>query len=319
MSTGIQITGHLRHRSKDGQLIGRSRPQAGPGTFEIDLRQLRNTANCALHQAVDFREGVADVEALIFGGAADQDFAVVLLRHVAITGGQATLQQLGHALGENDLALHRRNRNAQACGLFTEFSCPGTGGIDQGLAMKGAFFGGQHTTDPRTLVQHTGDIGVVEKIHTILARGFHIGIRQAEWADLVITEKLQSTTRLMADRRFRPAQGLAIEPVHLLGQVRDLRDDVFGVQLVFIVVDHILQACAFELEVHAVTLDQLLVQLWIKCIGLQGKVEKRLRQDMRRTGIHGHGSTVCLALMLGRHHPKENHPAAQANRLTYRP
>ncbi|MNJ47360.1 hypothetical protein D3C77_425170 [compost metagenome] len=123
----------------------------------------------------------------------------------------------------------------------------------------------------------------------------------------------------MADRRFCLTQGLAIKPAHLLGQVRDLRDDVFGVQLVFIVVDHVLQARAFELEVHAVTLDQLLMQLWIKCIGLQGKVEERLRQNVWRTGIHRHSSALGLALVLAGHHAKENHPTAKTNRLAYRP
>ncbi|MNR11141.1 hypothetical protein D3C85_1274290 [compost metagenome] len=120
---------------------------------------------------------------------------------------------------------------------------------------------------------------------------------------------------LMADCRLRLAQGLAVEPAYLVGQMRNLRDDVFGVQAVFIVVDHVLEAGALELEVHAVAVDQLAVQLWIKCVGLQGKVEERLRQDMRRARIHRHCRAMGFALVLGRHHAKEDYPAAQAHRL----
>ncbi len=131
----------------------------------------------------------------------------------------------------------------------------------------------------------------------------------------MVAEKLQRTVRAFGDRWLRLAQCLAVKPTDLRLQVRDVLDDVLGVKLIFIALDHVLEPSALELEVHPVALDQLLVQLRVKRVGLQRQIEEALRQDMRCARVHGHRRAVGLALGLGRQHAKENHPTAQAHRF----
>src|SRR5450830_209490 len=205
MPAGIDIAPDTRHRPEYRQFVRRARTQAGPAALEVDVLELRYAANGPLHQAGDFREGRADIEAPVLGGAADQDFTVVLLRHITIAGGQAALQQLGHALGQEDLALYRLDRQPDPAGLLAELGGPGPGGIDQRIAVKGALLGGAHATDPVALAQNAGDVGVEIKVHAILPRGLGVGVGETERADLMIAEKLQRALRFMTHRRFRLA------------------------------------------------------------------------------------------------------------------
>ena len=99
----------------------------------------------------------------------------------------------------------------------------------------------------------------------------------------------------------------------------NLRGDVFGVELVFLVVDHELQPGLLEFEIHAVVFDQLLMQGRIQRVGGQREIEEGLRQDVRRAGVHGDGGAGRLALVFGRGHAEENHAAAQAHRFADRP
>ncbi|MNJ45665.1 hypothetical protein D3C77_407720 [compost metagenome] len=184
------------------------------------------------------------------------------------------MQQFGQAFSEDNLTFNRIDRNAQAGGLFAKIGRPSASGIDQRLAVKRTLFGSLHGTDPRPLMQHTCDIGVVEQVYAILSCRFHIRVGQAERTDLMIAKKLQGPACQITDSWLRLTQSVLIEPAHLLGQVWNLRNDVLGVELVFVVVDHILETRALELEVHTVAIDQLTMQLWIKCIRLQGKVEE---------------------------------------------
>ena len=283
------------------------------------MRKLRQAAHRPLHQPGDFRVGGGDVEAFVFGGAADEDLAVVLLRHVAVAGGQAAVEDFRHALGQQNLPFHRFHRNADAGRPFAQVRRPGTAGIDQRLAVEHALLGRLYAGDPRAVVQHAGDVGVDEDIDTILPRAFHVGVGEAERADLMVAEKLQRPACFMTDAGLGFAQCGLIEPAHLIGQMRNAADDMFGVEAVFIVINHEFEPGLFELEIHAVIVFQFTVQRRVQRVGLQGKIKERLWQDMRRAGVHCHRRALGFALAVGRHHAEENHPAPQAHRLADRP
>ncbi|MNN53631.1 hypothetical protein D3C81_1683950 [compost metagenome] len=71
--------------------------------------------------------------------------------------------------------------------------------------MEHALLGRLHTGDATAVMQHTGDVGVDEDVDAVLPCTFHVGIGEAERADLVIAEKLQCPACFVADARFRLA------------------------------------------------------------------------------------------------------------------
>ena len=315
MPARIQIPLYPFHGPQDRQLIGRTWPQPGPGAFEVGVLELGNTAHRPLHQPGDFRKGGGHIEALVFGGTADQDFAVVLLRQVAITGSQAAVKQLGHTLGQYNLTFDRRHGDAQVSGHYAEFSCPGASGVDQGFAVERALVIGAHADHLAALAHHLGNVGVEVQVDTILPGTFGVGIGQAERADLVIAQKLQRTPGIVTDSGLRFTQRRLIEPAHFIGQMRDIGNNMLGVQAVFIVINHVLEPGALELEIHAVLFQHFLVQAGVQGIGLQGKVEETIGQYMRCTGVDNHCRTLGFTLAFGGHHAEKNHPATQPHRL----
>ena len=237
------------------------------------------------------------------------------MRQVAIAGGQAAVEQLGHPLGQHNLALDRRHRDAQIGGHHTEFCRPGTRRVDQGCAVERALVVSAHTGHLAALAHDFGHGGVEVQIDTILPSPFGVGIGQAERAHLVIAQELQRTLRIMAHAWLCLAQRRLVEPAHLIGQMGDIGDNMLGIQAIFIVINHILEPGALELEIHPVVFQQLLVQAGVQGIGLQGEIEKTLRQDMRGGGVDYHRRTLGLTLAFGRHHAEKNHPAAQPHGL----
>ena len=310
MPARIQIPLYPLHRPQDRQLIGRTGPQPGPGALEVGVLELGNAAHRPLYQPGDFREGGGHVEALVFGGAANQDFTVIFLRQVAIAGGQAAVEQLGHPLGQHNLALDRRHRDAQVGGHHTEFCRPGTRRVDQGCAVERALVVSAHTGHLAALAHDLGHVGVEVQIDTILPSPFGVGIGQAERAHLMIAQELQRTLRIMAHAWLCFAQRRLVEPAHLIGQMGDIGDNMLGIQAIFIVINHILEPGALELEIHPVVFQQLLVQAGVQRIGLQGEIKKTLRQDMRGGGVDYHRRALGLTLAFGRHHAEKDHPAA---------
>jgi len=174
---------------------------------------------------------------------------------------------------------------------------------------------GAHAGHLAALTHDLDDVGVEVQIDSILPGPFGVGIGQPERAHLVIAQKLQRTLRIVTDARLRLAQGRLVEPAHLIGQMRDIGDNMLGIEPVFIVINHVLEPGALELEIHPVVFQQFLVQAGVQGIGLQGKVEKTRWQDMRGTGVDNHGRTLGFTLAFGRHHAKKNHPAAQPHGL----
>lgn len=172
-----------------------------------------------------------------------------------------------------------------------------------------------HPADPPALAQHADDVGSQQQLDAVLARRLQVGVGQAERADLVVAEEFQRAVGRVADRRLGTTQFLAVQPAHLLGQMRDLRHDVLGVLAILVVLDHVFQAGALELEVHPVAFDQFSVQFRVQRVGLQGEVEERRRQDVRRARVHRHRRALGLAPVAGGHHAEEDHPAAQPHRF----
>jgi len=181
--------------------------------------------------------------------------------------------------------------------------------------VEHALFGRLHAGHAAAVVQHASDVGIDEDVDAVLPRTFHVGIGETERADLVVAEKFQCPTSLMTDARLGFAQCGLIEPAHLIGQMRNAADNVLGVEPVFVVINDELQSGLFKLEIHPVLVLQLAMQRRVQRVGLQGEIEERLRQDMRRAGVHRDGCALGFAFAVGRHHPEENHPAPQPHRL----
>ena len=271
---GIQIPLHAAHRPQNRQLIRRTRAQSRPRAFQVHILELWQTAHRALHQPGNFRIGGGDVEAFVFGGAANQDFTVVLLRHVAITGGQAAVEDFRQAFGQQNLALHRFYRNTDAGRPLAQICRPGTARVDQGFAVEHTFFRRLHAGHPRTVMQHTGHVSVDVDIDAVLPRAFGVGIGETERADLMVAEEFKRSACFVADTRFSCAQLGPIQPAHLIGQMRNAANNVLGVQPILFVINNEFQPGFFELEIHPVVVLQLTVQRRVQRVGLQGKVEE---------------------------------------------
>ena len=140
---------------------------------------------------------------------------------------------------------------------------------------------GLHAFYTIAIVQHAHDIGIEIQINTILPRRFQVRIAKPERAYLMIAKELQCPFGLGRYRQLVCTQLLLPQPTYLVSQMWNMRNNMLRIELVFIILNDELKSRTLELEIHPMAVDQFLMQLWIKCIRLQGKVEEAFRENMR--------------------------------------